>query len=60
MAEPINPMQVLEEMGLDDNLGWYALEDNEEVELKLEDGRFYAKGPGILYIGFIPKEAFDG
>jgi hypothetical protein len=52
-------IDLIEEMGIDDSLDIVFLREGEEIELELECGSYYAKGPGALFIGFLPKEAYE-
>ncbi|WP_297506489.1 hypothetical protein [Thermococcus sp.] len=36
-----------------------TLEDGQEVEIVGLDGVIYAKGPGKLYVAFIPEEGYE-
>lgn len=50
----------IEDIGIDATLNVMDLEEGEEVTLTNKAGTgFYAQGKGKLFIGFLPKEAFE-
>ena len=36
-----------------------TLGDGQEINIEGTDGKFYAKGPGKLYMAFIPEEGYE-
>jgi hypothetical protein len=47
-------------VGLEDAVQAMELQEDQTVEIAGKDGYFLAAGPGVLFVAYLPMEAFQG